>query len=161
MLENITLPNGKIITWDEFCNLPEDQQQDITRQLGHHSDKYWSVDGEGSDLPSRKELLPRIRAAAERNAFKEEDLLAFIKVVHDIFFPPQPMRELKPNEVLPGKTKRGYVNSPFTQMSKAVITPAGEFPSMASAGRYYQVEGSRIRAWVKANKPGFKYKKCI
>lgn len=158
MLENITLPDGVIITWDEFCKLPEDQQQDITRQLGRHSDKYWSVGIEECILPTGKELLPRIRAAAERNAFKEEDLLAFIKIIHDIFFPPQPSATLASGEILPGKAKRDIVKGAFMNMSKAVITPAGEFPSMAAAGRYYRVEGSRIRAWVKSGKPGFYYK---
>lgn len=157
MLETIQLPNGKTISWDDFCELPEKEQERITKELNVISDKQWSIDTTANALPTRKEFLPRIRAAAERNAITEDDLLAFIKVVHDIFFPPQPMTNLKPGEILPGKSKRGYVNSPFTKMSKAVRTPAGDFPSMAAAGRYYSVEGSRIRAWVKNGKEGYTF----
>lgn len=108
-------------------------------------------------MPTQKELLPRFRAAAERNAIREEDLLAFIKVVHDIFFPPQPIRPIS-SDAIPGKALRTNVGGAFVNLSKPVITPAGEFPSMAAAGRYYQVEGSRIRCWVKNKKPGFFYK---
>ena len=158
MLDNIKLPNGVTMSWDDFANLPQDKQTSIAQSINQEKEKYWEVNEQEASLPTRKELLPRIRAAAERNAFKEEDLLAFIKLMHDIFFPPQPMPALKPGEILPGKAKRNYVNSPFTKLSKAVITPAGDFPSMAEAGRFYGVEGSRIRAWIKGGKSGFDYK---
>ncbi|MFM1977522.1 MAG: hypothetical protein RLZZ151_37 [Pseudomonadota bacterium] len=158
MNETIKLQNGAVLTWDEFCALPEKEQNRITQQLNSQIDKTWSIDVDANRLPTGKELLPRIRAAAERNAIREEDLLAFIKVVHDVFFPPQPtLARVEPGE-LPGKANRKNVGGAFMQMSKAVITPAGEFDSMAAAGRFYQVEGSRIRSWIKSEKPGFFYK---
>lgn len=157
MLETIQLPNGKTISWDDFCELPEKEQERITKELNVISDKQWSIDAAANALPTRKEFLPRIRAAAERNAITEDDLLAFIKVVHDIFFPPQPMQNLKPHEELPGKAKRTNVKGAFMSMSKPVRTPVGDFPSMAAAGRYYSVEGSRIRAWIKNGKEGYAY----
>lgn len=158
MNDTIKLQNGAVLTWDEFCALPEKEQNRITQELNAQADKTWSIDVEQSALPSGKELLPRIRAAAERNAIREEDLLAFIKVVHDVFFPPQPMSATSTSSALPGKADRTNVGGAFMKMSKAVVTPAGEFPSMAAAGRFYQVEGSRVRHWIKGGKPGFFYK---
>lgn len=158
MRDLITLPNGKTYTYEEFSALPEKEQQRIMQEVELASKREWGIDAQACELPSGKELLPRIRAAAERNAIKEEDLLAFIKVVHDVFFPPQPKAVPGSSGDLPGKLHRPYTKGAFVELSKPVITPAGEFPSMASAGRYYQVEGSRIRSWVKTKKPGFYYK---
>lgn len=160
MRDNITLPNGTVLSWDEFSSLPEQEQDRITKELNRETERYWSVNPEANGLPDRRELLPRLRAAAERNAFKEEDLLAFIKVMHDIFFPPEPKKVVDGVEVLPGKAHRTNVKGAFMNLSKPVITPAGEFPSMAAAGRYFSVEGSRIRCWVKdPKKPEFYLKK--
>jgi hypothetical protein len=158
MNDSIKLQTGEVLSWDEFCALPDKEQNRITQELNRQIDKTWSIDVDANRLPTGKELLPRIRAAAERNAIREEDLLAFIKVVHDVFFPPQPrLARVEPGE-LPGKANRKNVGGAFMRMSKAVITPAGEFPSQAAAGRFYQVEGNRIRHWIRGKKPGFFYK---
>jgi hypothetical protein len=156
--KNITLPNGAVLTWEQFNELPESQQEQIMRDFGRGEDDQWSIDISQTGLPTGKYLLPRIRAAAERNAITEDELLAFIKTVHDIFFPPEPKKIIDGVQVIPGKSHRKNVKGGFMKYSKPVITPAGEFPSMACAGRYYQVEGSRIRSWIKGGKAGFQYK---
>jgi len=104
---------------------------------------------------TRKELLPRIRAAAESNKLTEEDLLAFIKIMHDIFFPPAPVSGTGSGAMVK-KVQRTYGGA-FVQQSKAVMTPAGEFPSLAAAGRAYNVDGARIRCWIKKGIEGFSY----
>jgi hypothetical protein len=153
MNHTITLPNGQIMNWEEFSELPESEQSKLMKSI---QKKTINPDG----LPTKTEIIPRIRAAAERKAISEEDLLTFIKIVHDVFFPPLPI-EITKDGNLPGKVIRKNVNGAFVKLSKPVITPAGEFPSLAAAGRYYQVEGSHIRNWIKSNNPnkaGFKYK---
>lgn len=147
MNNTITLPNGNSMSWDEFSALPQSEQDALMKAIQQKA-----INPEG--LPTKQELLPRIRAAAERGVISEEDLLTFIKIVHDVFFPPDPIAR-----TLPGKCVRKNVGGAFVQQSKAVITPAGEFPSLASAGRFYGVEGSRIRNWIRSrNKPDFLFK---
>lgn len=153
MNQTITLPNGQSMNWDEFSVLPEYEQAELMKSIQKKI-----INPEG--LPTKAELLPRIRAAAERKAITEEDLLTFIKIIHDVFFPPDP--NTTTNDGNPkGKVIRKNVKGAFVQQSKPVITPAGEFPSLAAAGRFYQVEGSHIRNWIKSPKPnkaGFYYK---
>lgn len=146
MNNTITLPNGNTMSWDEFSALSQSDQAELMKAIQQKA-----INPEG--LPTKRELLPRIRAAAERGAISEDDLLTFIKIVHDVFFPPDPIVQS-----MPGKCIRKNIKGAFVQQSKPVITPAGEFPSMADAGRYYRVEGSRIRAWIKSGKQGFTYK---
>lgn len=142
----ITLPNGNTMSWDEFSALSHSEQEDLMKAIQKNA-----INPEG--LPTKRELLPRIRAAAERGAVSEDDILTFIKIVHDVFFPPDPIAH-----TLPGKSVRKNVRGAFVNQSKAVITPAGEFDSMANAGRFYGTDGSRIRCWIRDGKPGFSYK---
>jgi hypothetical protein len=146
MNDEITLPDGTTMSWDAFSQLSDTEQTKLTRQRS-------AGNGAGFHMPQR-ELLPRIRAAAERNRLTEEDLLTFIKIVHDTFFPPSPMAggstmatSLKP------VTKQQGGGAAFKP--KAVRTPAGDFESIAAATRYYAVDGGRIRSWIKKGKEGF------
>ena len=42
--------------------------------------------------------------------------------------------------------------------SRAVVTPAGEFGSIAEAARYYQVRGEVLRMWIRdPDKPEFRF----
>ena len=82
----ITLPDGRTLTWDEFSALSEAEQNEALKPQ-----KKPVVEPDKGVQLSNRELLPRIRAAAERNKLSEEDLLAFIKIMHDIFFPPEPI----------------------------------------------------------------------
>ena len=158
MNKSIILPNGENLSWADFSELPEWHQDRIMEEVIRGDQARSVAQAGGHDCFQRKALLPRIQAAAERNALKEEDILAFIKLMHDIFFPPVPMPPMRNAEILPGKKKVGEIKGFFMSLSKAVITPAGEFNSLAAAGRYYQVEGSRIRSWIRNCKPGFAYK---
>ena len=146
MNESITLPDGRQLSWDEFSLLSEAEQNALLNP------KKEIPSNDGNDFKiTRKELLPRIRAAAERNKLTEDDLLAFIKIMHDIFFPPAPSGssgyapEARPKQ-------RGH-GKPFAP--KPVMTPAGRFDSIADATRHYGVDGGRIRAWIKTGKEGF------
>ena len=150
MNESITLPDGRQLSWDEFSVLSEAEQN----ALLNSKKEIPSNDGSGLKI-TRKELLPRIRAAAESNKLTEEDLLAFIKIMHDIFFPPAPISSTDTDQ-LAITVKRKYGGA-FVQQSKKVMTPIGEFPSLAAAGRAYNTEGARIRAWIKSGKKGFSY----
>jgi hypothetical protein len=142
------LPDGRELTWDEFCALSEAEQSEALK-----SKKKPMVETDQGLHLSNRELLPRIRAAAERNKLSEEDLLAFIKIMHDIFFPPVPISGTGTG-VVEKKVQSKYGGA-FMQQSKRVMTTAGEFPSLAAAGRSYQVDGSRIRAWIRNGKQGF------
>jgi len=148
MKEMIKLPDGRELTWDEFSSLSEAEQSEAFKPK-----KKPSADTEKGVLLSNRELLPRIRAAAERNKLSEEDLLAFIKIMHDIFFPPVPILGTGTG-VLEKKVQSKYGGA-FMQQSKRVMTTAGEFPSLAAAGRSYQVDGARIRSWIRNGKQGF------
>jgi hypothetical protein len=81
MKKMITLSDGRTLTWDEFSALSEAEQNEALKP----QKKPIAEPDKGVQL-SNRELLPRIRAAAERNKLSEEDLLAFIKIMHDIFF---------------------------------------------------------------------------
>ena len=148
MNDQITLSDGTTMSWDEFAQLSDAEQAKLTRQVA-------SGGGAGFHMPQR-ELLPRIRAAAERNRITEEDLLTFIKIVHDAFFPPAPTlggtAVAKSPEPAPKRHGGGAAFKP-----KAVRTPAGDFDSIAAATRYYAVDGGRIRSWIKKGKEGFEY----
>jgi hypothetical protein len=148
MKEMITLPDGRELTWDEFSALSEAEQSEAFKPQ-----KKPIAQAERGAHFSNRELLPRIRAAAERNKLSEEDLLAFIKIMHDIFFPPVPILGTGTG-VIEKKVQSKYGGA-FMQQSKRVMTTAGEFPSLAAAGRSYQVDGSRIRAWIRDGKQGF------
>ena len=148
MNESIALPDGRQLSWDEFSLLSEAEQNALLNP------KKEIPSNDGSDFKiTRKELLPRIRAAAESNKLTEEDLLAFIKIMHDIFFPPAPINSAD-TDSLTKNVKRKYGGA-FVQQSKRVMTPMGEFPSQAAAARAYNTEGARIRAWIKTGKEGF------
>lgn len=153
MNESITLPDGRQLSWDEFSLLSEAEQNALFKP-GKPKEAVPSNDGSDFKI-TRKELLPRIRAAAESNKLTEEDLLAFIKIMHDIFFPPAPISSTDTDQ-LAITVKRKYGGA-FVQQSKKVMTPIGEFPSLAAAGRAYNTEGARIRAWIKSGKKGFSY----
>lgn len=149
MNESITLPDGRQLSWDEFSLLSESEQNALFKP-GKTKEEVPSNDGSDFKI-NRKELLPRIRAAAERNKLTEEDLLSFIKIMHDIFFPPVPsggngyVAEPRPKQ-------RGH-GKPFAP--KPVMTPAGRFESIADATRHYGVDAGRIRAWIKRGKEGY------
>lgn len=150
MLDVITLPDGSTLNWDQFSELPAAEKEALLKPV-----RKQKVTNGGMLLPTKQELFPRIRAAAERNNLTEDDLLTFIKVIHDIFFPPEPLGgSAKPGD-LPGKRVQKNYGGAFVQQSKPVMTPAGQFPSIAAATRYYQVDQGRIRAWIKAGKEGF------
>jgi hypothetical protein len=148
MKEMITLPDGRELTWDEFSALSEAEQSEAFKPQ-----KKPIAQAERGAHFSNRELLPRIRAAAERNKLSEEDLLAFIKIMHDIFFPPAPIGGTG-SGVIEKKVQSKYGGA-FMQQSKKVMTTAGEFPSLAAAGRSYQVDGARIRSWIRNGKQGF------
>lgn len=148
MKEMIKLPDGRELTWDDFCALSEAEQSEVLK-----SKKTPVAKADKGVRCSNKELLPRIRAAAERNKLTEEDLLAFIKIMHDTFFPPVPILGTGTG-VMEKKVQSKYGGA-FMQQSKRVMTTAGEFPSLAAAGRSYQVDGARIRSWIRNGKPGF------
>ena len=150
MRDVITLPDGSTLTWDEFCELSDADKSALLKPV-----RKQQVINEGILLPTKQELFPRLRAAAERHKLTEDDLLTYIKVMYDIFFPPEPVGgSAKPGD-LPGKRVQKNYGGAFVQQSKPVMTPAGEFPSIAAATRYYQVDQGRIRAWIKAGKEGF------
>lgn len=148
MKDEITLRDGTTMSWDEFSQLSDLEQAKLTGQVA-------SGGGAGFHMPQR-ELLPRIRAAAERNRITEEDLLTFIKIMHDTFFPPAPTvggtAVAKSPEPAPKQQGGGAAFK-----AKPVRTPAGDFESMAAATRYYAVDGGRIREWIKKGKEGFNY----
>ena len=146
MKEMITLPDGRTLTWHEFSALSEAEQNEALKP----QKKPIAEPDKGVQL-SNRELLPRIRAAAERNKLSEEDLLAFIKIMHDIFFPPAPIgaSALAPSS-RPKQKAHGAVFAP-----KPVMTPAGRFESLAAATKFYNVDGGRIRSWIRDGKQGF------
>jgi len=148
MNDQITLSDGTTMSWDEFAQLSDAEQARLTRQRASGGEA-------GFHMPQR-ELLPRIRAAAERNRITEEDLLTFIKIVHDAFFPPAPIEGgtavARSPEPVPKQQGGGAAFKP-----KAVRTPAGDFESIAAATRYYAVDGGRIRSWIKKGKEGFEF----
>ena len=150
MNETITLADGREVTWDEYCALSEKEQQ---LALKKHDEVAVDLDASGS--VGRRVLLPRLQAAAESGKIREEELLIFIKVVHDIFFPPAPVPK-KDAELMANRVTKKYGGA-FVQQSKRVMTPLGEFPSQAAAARAYNVEGARIRAWIKKGGKGFNY----
>lgn len=145
MKDEITLSDGTTVSWDAFSQLSDAEQARLTKQTG-------TSGGAGYHMPQR-ELLPRIRSAVERNRITEEDLLTFIKIMHDTFFPPAPI-EGTGSGVIRRKVQRSYGGA-FVKQSKRVMTEAGEFPSMAAAARAYQVDGARVRAWIRQGKAGF------
>ena len=148
MNDQIKLTDGTTMSWDEFSLLSDSEQARLTRQRT-------SGEGAGFHVPQRQ-LLPRISAAAERNRITEEDLLTFIKIVHDAFFPPAPTvggsAVANSPEPAPKQQGGGAAFKP-----KAVRTPAGDFESIAAATRYYAVDGGRIREWIKKGKEGFEF----
>ena len=150
MKDKITVADGRELTWDEFSALSDIEQSQVMMPS-----KAPEVNLRGAYRPTKKELLPRIRAAAESNKISENDLLAFIKIVHDIFFPPVPVPE-KDAELMANRVTKKFGGA-FVQQSKRVMTPMGEFPSQAAAARAYNVEGARIRAWIKKGDRGFGY----
>lgn len=150
MLDVITLPDGSTLSWDDFSKLSEAEQNALLKPARKRQ-----FDHDGERLPTKQELFPRFRAAAERHNLTEDDLLTFIKVIHDMLFPPEPLGgTAKPGD-LPGKRVQKNYGGAFVQQSKPVMTPAGQFPSIAAATRFYQVDQGRIRAWIKAGKEGF------
>jgi hypothetical protein len=148
MNETITLADGREVTWDEYCALDEKEQE---LALKKHDEVAVDLDTSGS--VGRRLLLPRLQAAAESGKIREEELLAFIKVVHDIFFPPAPVPK-EDAELIANRVTKKYGGA-FVQQSKRVLTPLGEFPSQAAAARAYNVEGARVRAWIKKGNKGF------
>ena len=149
MSDKITLSDGRELTWDEFSAMSKAEQEAAVQ-----SPKTETSQKGGGHALTRKELLPRIRAAAESNKLTEEDVLAFIKIMHDIFFPPEPVGGAGTHEPpKPYKQRGGGVGF----KPKAVITPAGRFESMAAATRFYQCDQGRVRAWIKQGDKGFYY----
>lgn len=147
MNDKITLSDGRELTWDEFCALSKAEQEAAVQPPKTEVTKKSKGHGQ-----TRKELLPRIRAAAESNKITEEDLLAFIKIMHDIFFPPAPTGgPLKREQPKPRKQRGG--GAEFEP--KPVMTPAGRFESIAAATRFYQADPGRIRAWIRKGDKGF------
>jgi hypothetical protein len=147
MNDKITLSDGRELTWDEFCTLSKAEQEAVAQT----PDSETTRKGEGHSL-NRKELLPRIRAAAESNKITEADLLAFIKIMHDIFFPPAPLAA--PLDCRPPKSGK-KIGGGAEFKPKPVMTPAGRFESIAAATRFYQTDPGRIRAWIKKSDKGF------
>jgi hypothetical protein len=150
MNETITLADGRVVTWDEYCTFSPKEQQLAVKK---HDEV--GVDLDGREALSRRQLLPRLQAAAESGKIREEELLAFIKVIHDIFFPPAPV-PAKETELINNRITKKYAGA-FVQQSKRVMTPMGEFASQAAAGRAYNTEGARIRNWIKKGNKGFYY----
>ncbi len=150
MKQKITLADGRSVTWDEFSALSEEEKTAALKP----AEKSTRQKSDGEHV-GRRVLLPRLQAAAESNKITEEELLTFIKVVHDVFFPPAPISN-KDADRLAQHVKRKYGGA-FVQQSKRVMTPLGEFPSMAAAGRAFNTEGGRIRNWINDGKEGFYY----
>jgi hypothetical protein len=146
MNDEITLADGTAMTWDEFSQLSDTEQSRLMKRPASGGCTA------GFHMPQR-ELLPRIRAAAERNRVTEEDLLTFIKIMHDTFFPPAPTGATAAKTQPPQSLKQQGGGAAFKP--KAVRTPAGDFESIAAATRYYGVDAGRIREWIKKGKPGF------
>jgi hypothetical protein len=150
MKDCITLPDGREVTMDEFFALSPEEQSAVLKCSAKSRSSGSDATHEG-----RRVLLPRLQAAAESNKITEEELLTFIKVMHDIFFPPAPVSS-KDADPLAKRVKQKYGGA-FVQQSKRVMTPLGEFPSQAAAGRAYNTDGARIRCWIKEGKQGFYY----
>ncbi len=148
MKDEITLADGTSMTWDEFSQLSDAEQN----RLRKRTDSGGSA--AGFHMPQR-ELLPRIRAAAERNRITEEDLLTFIKIMHDTFFPPAATGATSGQILQPPRPTQHGGGHSFKP--KPVRTPAGDFASLAAATRFYQVDPGRIREWIKKGKPGFSF----
>lgn len=146
MKDEITLADGTSMTWDEFSQLSDTEQNRLMKRTASCGS------AAGFHMPQR-ELLPRIRAAAERNRITEEDLLTFIKIMHDTFYPPAPTEAAATETQPPGSLKQHGGGRAF--QPKAVRTPAGDFASIAAATRYYGVDGGRIRSWIRKGKEGF------
>jgi hypothetical protein len=149
MKDKITLADGRELSWDEFSALTELEQSQSLMPI-----KAPEVTQRETFRVTKKELFPRIRAAAESNKISEDDLLAFIKIVHDIFYPPEPVgRRSIAKPPKPGRQAGGGAEF----KPKPVITPAGRFESIADATRFYQVDPGRVRSWIKKGDKGFHY----
>jgi hypothetical protein len=147
MNDQITLPDGTTMGWNEFSLLSDAEQTRLTRPSGQSH-------GAGFHMPQR-ELLPRLRAAAERNRVTEEDLLTFIKIMHDTFFPPAPIEGTATGRSAPPLPKQKGGGTAFK--AKPVRTPMGDFASIADATRAYQVDGGRIRSRIRKGVEGYQY----
>jgi hypothetical protein len=150
MKSSITLADGRTVTWEEFSVLSEAEKSSALK-AAEKAEK----DSNADLQMGRRTLLPRLQAAVESNKITEEELLTYIKVVHDIFFPPAPISKKDADEL--AKSVKQKYGGAFVQQSKRVMTPLGEFPSQAAAGRAYNTEGARIRCWIKEGKEGFYY----
>ena len=68
------------------------------------------------------------------------------------------MREIVDRSYTAGTRKLNWSYGAKNGQSRAVVTPAGEFGSIAEAARHYKVRGETLRMWIRdANKPEFRF----
>lgn len=60
----------------------------------------------------------------------------------------QKMREIVKQSYKDGTRKLNWNYGAKNGMSKSIMTPAGEFPCLSAAGRYYKVSAAKLKEWL-------------
>lgn len=146
MKNEITLADGSPMSWDQFSQL-SDLEQQIAMSTGP------LIAGLSSNH-LHDELFPRMKAAALRHNLSEEDLLTFIRLMYDIIFSTSQLDSESGKKASrvnrPGRAPRAF-------QPKPVRTPKGDFPSLAAATEHYRARPGEIRSWIDKRKPGFSF----
>jgi hypothetical protein len=171
MNKTITLADGRELNWDQFTAMTEAEQNaafkprlmpsgpvavspvavsPVAASPVAASPVAASPVVGGLSL-SKSDLLPRIRAAAESNQLSEDDVLAFIKIMHDIFFTAGPIAITKATPQ-PIAQQNGQAKG---FQAKPVLSPAGRFESIGDATRYYKAKPKQVRQWILQGDKGF------
>lgn len=156
MNKTITLADGSELTWDDFSAMTDAEQNAAFKPRPIPSGPVAVSPVAANPVVgglslSKSDLLPRIRAAAESNQLTEEDVLAFIKLMHDIFFTTAPIAITKAAPQ-PISQQNGHAKS---FQAKPVLSPAGRFESIGDATRYYKAKPKQVRQWILQGDKGF------
>lgn len=156
MNKTITLADGRELAWDQFTAMTEAEQNAAFKPRPMPSGPVAVSPVAANPVVgglslSKSDLLPRIRAAAESNQLSEDDVLAFIKLMHDIFFTTAPIAITK---AAPQPISQQNGHAKIFQ-AKPVLSPAGRFESIGDATRHHKAKPGQVRRWILQGDKGF------
>lgn len=150
MKDFFTLPDGAEISWDEFSNLSEIEQNALLKA----QPKQQPVAREQSVSPNDI-VFPRLTAIAKRSGVSEDEFLHYLQTMHELIFGCDAVEERGFSST---RSNVGSSNLTNTSLKgKPVETPIGAFPSINAAAQAYEVDRQTMTKWLLKHKAGFSF----
>lgn len=150
MRDVITLPDGSTLTWDQFSELPTAEKEALLKAKPVAPPQACK-----NIEPKSFELFPRLKAVAEREGVTEDELLHYMKLMHEIIFGADTANLTHFFGKAPCDHDMDFTKA--SKIGKPVQTPDGVYRSIMGAARAYKVHRQTMEKWLLKRKPGFFY----